>query len=140
MVNRLDEDLTLATVEAKVPFIAPEYVQDEYGEMFGGPIDLLTPSPRTLNHTVEACGTKTFAFWLPEPSVEGWLRLTISSSARTLCAKRLTVCESQMPQSKVCPDEGAPRLPDFRHLRARNGPAKGKLSGPIHRPQTAGRT
>jgi hypothetical protein len=55
------------------------------------------PSPRPVDWTVFAGNTGTIRFQVSGADTPRWLRVTMSSSARTLRSKRVTVTESQSP-------------------------------------------
>ncbi len=96
IVNRLDEDLLVETVAARGPFVRFERTSDGAGGFSQKDVGR-DPSPKRLGHTVQPLARSSLSISVDGDATEPWLGFTISSSARTLRRKRLSVRDSQKP-------------------------------------------
>lgn len=90
IVNRLNEDIYVTSAECRSNF---SNVDREYDPSTGQVNFAYTPveSPLAFNWVVPALGEGTETFKIDGAATERWLRLTLSSSAKTFRRKRLTV-------------------------------------------------
>jgi len=90
LVNRLNEDLNITLIEAKNDFSEShsDYDTNTSKATF---TYTLTPSPMPLDWVIKAYETDKRSFCVEDASSEHWLRLTMSSSARTFRSKRLII-------------------------------------------------
>ncbi|WP_305096454.1 hypothetical protein [Croceibacterium aestuarii] len=96
VVNRLNEDLFIDRAEAKADFIETRHAPGE-GWEYTPPKVVRVPSPLRLDWHVRAGETATFDLGLSNRNAQRWIRLTMSSSSRTLRRKRLSVADNQKP-------------------------------------------
>ena len=94
IVNRLNEDIRVSLVEAKSEFAVPSLVDD--GKGGGKTVYNPHASPMPIDWLVEAEGRSKETFRVNGPETARWLRLTMSSSSKTLRCKRVIVRASQM--------------------------------------------
>lgn len=94
IINRLNEDVCVTAVECVGNFsdVNSSYDTETSEVKFNyTPI----PSPQILDWTVPALGEGTETFTVDGGETRRWLRLTLSSSSKTLRRKRMVVRESR---------------------------------------------
>lgn len=96
IINRLNEDVYVTTAEC--PSIFTVVTPSEYDPATGSCEFSYTPqpSPMTLDWLVPALGESTETFTVDGAETRRWLRLTMTSSAKTLQRRRVIVRDSQM--------------------------------------------
>lgn len=95
-VNRLNEDLHVTRADAKADFAINRYKYDTGGSIANSTIET-QPSPMVLDWRVKAGETGKFSLGVSGAGTARWIRITMSSSSRTLRAKRLTLANSVKP-------------------------------------------
>ena len=96
LVNRLDEDLRIERAEAKTNFVENEIEKDAGGSIIKSYL-VSTGTQVSPDWAVLAGRSSIKSFRLEGADSAAWIRLTVSSSARTLCSKRIVVERSQKP-------------------------------------------
>lgn len=92
-VNRLSEDLYIHTIEAKSILMDRTMTEDG----MGGGSATFAPIGRkaSVGLTIKPQASGQTMVFVSEPSTSRWLRITMSSSAKTLRNKRVTVRASK---------------------------------------------
>jgi hypothetical protein len=95
LVNRLNEDLLVTTVECASTFAVKKSAS--YDPNSGNAVSTYetVASPMCIRWSVPADGESTETFCIDGAATPRVIRLTISSSAKTLRSRRVTVRDSQ---------------------------------------------
>lgn len=90
VANRLNEHLTIDQISANGQIYLGEYRTDDGGSMVPGS-EVLAPSPYRPHWIVPASSERIWALMIFDARDTPTIRLTMSSSLRTLRSKRLTL-------------------------------------------------
>ena len=90
IVNRINEDLQITRAVAPGLFVEDDLLTDNGGSIVGSNRRYIE-SPRLMSVSVPAGGSAKLAFGVESSAKRRWIRLSISSSHKTLRNKRLTL-------------------------------------------------